>query len=145
MEQLSPAVGIAYLLGPLTNVHFSETAGKISIAAAGGDVERIIPMYITEALPRWFSALFLVTLLSAAMSTLSSQFHFGVRSLGIRLEDGVEIFRQTGPILWAYVDPALIGLPVAVLTTILVSAFTARFSQTHLNRCFAGGGRAAAS
>ncbi len=251
-------VGIAYIVGPLTNVHFQESIGKISIAAAGGDVERIIPMYVTQALPHWFGTLFLVTLLSAAMSTLSGQFHtigtsigrdlmdqtlgrtgrsggmriarlgmtlgivfsvwlglqlehklgktgteivargtslffglcasaflpmyagalwsraitragalagmiagvltsvfwmvfmqekistslllcqklFGVRSLGIKLEDGAEVIRHSGPVLWAYVDPALIGLPVAVIVTLLVSARTAKFSTSHLARCF---------
>ena len=251
-------VGVAYIVGPLTNVHFHELSGKIAIAAAGGDVERIIPMYVTEALPHWFSAIFLVTLLSAAMSTLSGQFHtigtalgrdlmdqslqqspklggmriarlgmvlgivfsvwlglqlerllgktgteivargtslffglcasaflpmyagalwsrgvtragalagmaagtltsvfwmvfmqekiatsltlcqklFGVRSLGIHLENGVEVFHRSGPVLWAYVDPALIGLPAAILATLLVSAFTAKLPAAHLQRCF---------
>jgi SSS family solute:Na+ symporter len=251
-------VGIAYIIGPLINVHFMETAKKIAIAAAEGDVERIIPMYVTQALPGWFGALFLVTLLSAAMSTLSGQFHtvgtalgrdlldqafnrsskvggmfitrlgmvlgilfsvwlgiqlekqlgktgteivargtslffglcasaflplyagalwsrsitragalagmaagtltslfwmlfmqekiatslvlcqkwFGVRSLGIRIEDGAEVFKHTGPILWAYVDPALVGLPAAVIATVIVSCFTRKFADSHLKRCF---------
>ncbi|MEI6846180.1 MAG: hypothetical protein WCK36_03940, partial [Candidatus Firestonebacteria bacterium] len=37
--------------------------------------DNIIPMYIAKAMPEWFTALFMVTLLAAAMSTLSSQFH----------------------------------------------------------------------
>jgi len=49
--------------------------GSISIKAAGGDVESIIPLYIKHGLPRWFGVLFMLTLLAAAMSTLSSQFH----------------------------------------------------------------------
>jgi SSS family solute:Na+ symporter len=251
-------VGIAYIVGPLTNVYTHMHGGKIAIAAAGGDVERIIPMYVTEALPAWFSALFLVTLLSAAMSTLSGQFHtigtslgrdlmdqslnrsprgggmriarlgmvlgilfsvwlglllesklgktgteivargtslffglcasaflpmyagalwirsitragalagmaagtltslfwmlfmqekiatsltvcqkwFGVRSLGIRIENGTEVFSHAGPIVWAYVDPSLIALPIAILTTLLVSRFSRPFGADHLARCF---------
>ncbi len=42
----------------------------------------IIPIYITSALPRWFGLVFLLTLLSAAMSTLSSQFHAVGTSIG---------------------------------------------------------------
>lgn len=40
-----------------------------------GNSDTIIPCYINSAFPKWFGVLFLMTLLSAAMSTLSSQFH----------------------------------------------------------------------
>ena len=40
-----------------------------------GNSDTIIPIFLNSAFPRWFSVLFLMTLLSAAMSTLSSQFH----------------------------------------------------------------------
>jgi SSS family solute:Na+ symporter len=46
-----------------------------SIVNAKGQADEIIPTYITAAMPRWFGLLFFMTLLSAAMSTLSSQFH----------------------------------------------------------------------
>ena len=48
---------------------------SISIVVAKGNDAQIIPTYITTAMPRWFSLLFMLTLLSAAMSTLSSQYH----------------------------------------------------------------------
>ncbi len=48
---------------------------SIAIVYAKGASDQIVPTYITSALPRWFSVVFLLTLLSAAMSTLSSQFH----------------------------------------------------------------------
>jgi solute:Na+ symporter, SSS family len=48
---------------------------SIAIVYAKGNDAQIIPMYITSAMPKWFGLLFLLTLLSAAMSTLSSQFH----------------------------------------------------------------------
>lgn len=67
--------GVAFVVGSLTNVYFFRTEGVISIAAAGGNSDTIIPLYISKALPGWFGVLFLLTLLSAAMSTLSSQFH----------------------------------------------------------------------
>jgi len=256
--------GVAFTVGALTNVHFWRSAGKVSIAAAAGDVERIIPMYIKGALPEWFGVLFMLTLLSAAMSTLSSQFHvmgtslgrdfleqgvrrlrgaggvmgtrvgvllgivvsvylgyelerlfgktgtaivargtaifmglcacaflpmyvgalwskgitragavagmlagavssvlwmlfvheqestalllckqwFGVRSLGIRMVQGaepgqmVEQFIRHGPMLWAYVDPLIIGLPLAALVTILVSRMTRKLPAEHVRMCF---------
>ncbi len=40
-----------------------------------GNSDTIIPRYVNSAFPKWFGVLFLMTLLSAAMSTLSSQFH----------------------------------------------------------------------
>ena len=55
---------------------------SISIVYAGGSADEIIPKYITLAMPKWFGLLFLLTLLSAAMSTLSSQFHTVGTSIG---------------------------------------------------------------
>ncbi|PLX99550.1 MAG: sodium:solute symporter [Desulfuromonas sp.] len=80
------AVGVPFIVGPLSNVYFysenPETAGKIALLAADKNVGRIIPMYISAAMPQWFTALFMITMLSAAMSTLSSQFHAMGTSLG---------------------------------------------------------------
>ncbi|MDD2455060.1 MAG: hypothetical protein PHE10_01885 [Kiritimatiellae bacterium] len=47
-----------------------------------GNSDTIIPRYINSAFPKWFSLLFMMTLLSAAMSTLSSQFHTMGTSIG---------------------------------------------------------------
>lgn len=81
--------GVAFIVGPLSNVFFfyhidPETKGKkIAIVAANKkNVAEIIPLYINHAMPQWFTAIFMVTLLSAAMSTLSSQFHAMGTSLG---------------------------------------------------------------
>ena len=76
--------GAAYMTGALSNVYFLEmTEHKdIALVAAGMDVERIIPLYISEAMPRWFGNIFLVTLLAAALSTASSQFHAMGSALG---------------------------------------------------------------
>ena len=48
---------------------------SISIVYAKGNSDQIIPTYISVAMPKWFGLVFLLTLLAAAMSTLSSQFH----------------------------------------------------------------------
>lgn len=55
---------------------------SISIVYAKGNAGQIIPRYITFAMPHWFGLLFLLTLLSAAMSTISSQFHTVGTSVG---------------------------------------------------------------
>ena len=67
--------GVAFVVGSLSNVWFFQNEGKIAIAAAAGNADNIIPLFISSALPSWFGAVFMVTLLAAAMSTLSSQFH----------------------------------------------------------------------
>jgi solute:Na+ symporter, SSS family len=80
------AVGVSFIIGPLSNVFFyyenPATQGQIALTAAGRNVDEIIPLYISQAMPQWFTALFMITLLSAAMSTLSSQFHAMGTSLG---------------------------------------------------------------
>jgi len=67
--------GVAFTVGALTNVYFYQTLGKISVEAAAGNVDAIIPIFINSALPEWFVVIFMITLLAAAMSTLSSLFH----------------------------------------------------------------------
>lgn len=74
--------GFVYIVGALTNVYFHEQVGQIAIDAAGGNSDRVVPLYIESAMPRWFVFLFMLTLLSAAMSTSSSQLHAIGTSLG---------------------------------------------------------------
>lgn len=73
--------GIAFMTGALSNVVFFKEFGKISIAMAGGNFDKIIPIYIDKIMPGWFSGLFLVAMFAAAMSTMSSQYHVGGTSL----------------------------------------------------------------
>jgi SSS family solute:Na+ symporter len=249
--------GVAFIVGALSNIYFHDTTGNVAIVAAKNDVEAIIPMYLQGAMPGWFSILFMLTLISAAMSTLSSQFHvmgtslgrdlveesighkkggggilatrigvltgilisvalsyimeakfgktgtaivargtaiffglcacsflpmyvgalwskaitkagaiagmlsglfaslfwilfvqekpseallvceklFGTRSLAISLVDGKEVFAHTGPMVWAFVDPLIIGLPIALVATVVVSLFTKKYDAQHLDRC----------
>jgi len=77
-------VGVIYHIGPLTNLYFWKTEGTISamIPAIKGDIDKIIPYFINSAMPIWFSAVFMLCLLSAGMSTLSSQFHTMGAALG---------------------------------------------------------------
>jgi len=77
-------IGTCYVVGPLSNLYFvgNPDFGKISIAAAAGNVNEIMPLYIGNAMPHWFVVLFLMTLFAAAMSTVSSQFHTMGTSIG---------------------------------------------------------------
>lgn len=81
--------GSAYMTGALSNVFFmhpeiglSSRAPQLAIEAAGGNPDLIIPMFIKEALPPVVLYIFSLTMLSAAMSTLSSLFHVAGSSLG---------------------------------------------------------------
>ena len=82
-------VGAAYTVGALSNVFFyapdKGIAGNVqllAIEAAKGNPDLIIPMFIREALPSLVLYLFSLTMLSAAMSTMSSLFHVTGSSLG---------------------------------------------------------------
>ena len=67
--------GVAFTVGALTNVYFYQQTGKLAIDAAGGNVDAIMPAYINMAMPDIFVIIFMLTLLSAAMSTLSGLYH----------------------------------------------------------------------
>jgi SSS family solute:Na+ symporter len=67
--------GVAFIVGALANALFYESTGKIAIVASEGITDKIIPMFIKTYMPPWFSAIFLISMLAAAMSTLSSMFH----------------------------------------------------------------------
>ena len=67
-------VGSIYHVGPLSNLFFLKTEGGVATEVVG-DIDKIIPYFIDKAMPQWFSAIFMLCILSASMSTLSSQFH----------------------------------------------------------------------
>ncbi len=83
-------VGSAYMVGALSNVFFYRSgagiadaiSGKLAIEAAGGNPDLIIPLFIRQALPPVILYIFSLTLLSAAMSTLSSLFHVTGSAIG---------------------------------------------------------------
>jgi SSS family solute:Na+ symporter len=67
--------GIVFIVGSLTNAWYYEfNEGKNALQSAGS-IGKVIPHFINTAMPKWFSFIFLFALISAAMSTLSSQFH----------------------------------------------------------------------
>jgi SSS family solute:Na+ symporter len=79
---------VAYAVGALTNVYFHTMYTEMPVQAVQGNLDKIIPLYIDRFYPPWFVALFLVSLMSAAMSAGSSQFH----ALGTSLSR--DIFEQ---------------------------------------------------
>lgn len=67
--------GTAFIVGPLSNLYFYQTQGQISIQVAQGNIDRIVPIFVASIMPNWFLYFFMLTLLSAAISTLSSLLH----------------------------------------------------------------------
>ncbi|HON08801.1 MAG TPA: sodium:solute symporter family protein, partial [Verrucomicrobiota bacterium] len=91
-------------------------ARSISIVVAKGNDAQIIPTYITMVMPKWYSLLFMLTLLAAAMSTLSSQYHTIGTAVG---RDVIETLssnpnKSSSTVLVVRVA-ILIGLIIAVL------------------------------
>lgn len=107
--------GTAFIVGALSNVYFFDTLGKIAIQVAGGNADSIIPAFIAAALPIWFAYLFMITLLSAAMSTLSAQFHVQGTALGRDIFETVS--GKTGG---ASVLVARAGITVAVIVAVIL-------------------------
>ena len=79
----------AYIVGSLSNVYFYQNFGQIAIDYVGGNMDSIIPTFISTALPEWFVYIFLLSLLAAAMSTLSSQYHTQGTALGHDIVDAI--------------------------------------------------------
>lgn len=67
-------VGAIYHAGALSNIFFYQTEGKVATEVVH-DIDKIIPYFIDKSMPSWFSALFMLCILSASMSTMSALFH----------------------------------------------------------------------
>ena len=107
--------GVAFLTGALSNAVFYKEFGKISIVMAGGNFDKIIPLYINKIMPGWFSGLFLVAMFAAAMSTMSSQYHVGGTSLARDfLEQHVKISGSGSSL-----KLNRLGVTIAVLATLV--------------------------
>ena len=107
--------GIAFIVGALSNAYFYKETGQIAIAVAKGNSDSIIPLFINSAMPSWFVYVFMITLLSAAMSTLSSQFHAMGTSIGRDFFEKIFVSKKINSIL-----VTKIGIIVAILLSIII-------------------------
>jgi solute:Na+ symporter, SSS family len=79
---------VPYTVGALSNVYFMQHNGKLALDMTvsekypKGNADSIIPLFINSVMPEWFIYIFMLSLLSAAMSTLSSQIHTQGTALG---------------------------------------------------------------
>jgi SSS family solute:Na+ symporter len=111
--------GVAFVVGALSNVYFLNDPrfSKIAMDVAGGNVDKIIPLYINSAMPVWFVYVFMLTLLSAAMSTSSSQFHTMGTAIG---RDVFEKVLMKGKGSQNTVLITRIGILIGVLVTVVL-------------------------
>ncbi len=105
----------AYLVGALSNLYFYQHAGLTAVQASGGNLDTVIPTFIAAAMPLWFAYLFMITLLSAAMSTLSAQFHVQGTALGRDIYETIS--GKTGG---SSVLVARAGIVVAVIIAVIL-------------------------
>jgi solute:Na+ symporter, SSS family len=107
--------GTAFVVGSLSNLYFFDTVGKLAIQVAGGNADKIIPAFIGTAMPLWFAYLFMITLLSAAMSTLSAQVHVQGTALGRDIYE--TLTKKTGA---SSVMIARAGIAIAVVVAVIL-------------------------
>ncbi len=67
--------GFIFIVGALANAWYFEFNGGKNALQSAGTIGKVIPHFINASMPKWFAFIFLFALISAAMSTLSSQFH----------------------------------------------------------------------
>ncbi len=106
--------GVAFVVGALSNVLFFNESGMISVAAAGG-TDNIIPMFLNTFTSPWFVTLFLVMMMAAGMSTISSQFH----TMGTAV--GRDIFTQKTDDHNKGLMVSRIGVLIAIIVTVILS------------------------
>ncbi len=108
--------GVAFIVGALSNVFFFEETGKIAVVFSGG-TDSIIPNFLENYMPSWYVTIFLVVLLAAGMSTISSQLHAVGTAISRDLVNTEKMEDQKAMLI------SRIGVLVAILMT-LVLAYT---------------------
>ncbi|MFB3764552.1 MAG: sodium:solute symporter [Methanotrichaceae archaeon] len=127
--------GVAYIVGSLSNVFFMQTQGKIAIAAAGGNADSIMPIYINAAMPDWFVYIFMLTLLAAAMSTSSSQFHVQGIALGRDVYETLTGKKGKSSVLISRIAITLAVIIAVILGYILPGNIIARGTAIFFGLC----------
>lgn len=115
--------GAAFIVGALSNVLFFEKYGNVAVAQAGVS-DKIIPTLITDFLPSWFGTLFMLALLAAALSTLTSLFHAIGASFGRDFIEKTLGFKKNTVLI------TRIGVVIAILITAALAYVAKRVEGT---------------
>jgi SSS family solute:Na+ symporter len=118
--------GVAFIVGSLSNVMFFQdpNVGKIAFLAADKNVGNIIPMYIKNYMPAWLGSIIVVTLLAAAMSTVSSQIHAMGTAAGRDLYENLSDSETGGP-------RSILATRLGIVATLLFSFVLAYVLPIH--------------
>lgn len=108
----------AYIVGSLSNVYFFDKLGKIAVDVVGGNIDSIIPTFITMALPEWFVYIFLLSLIAAAMSTISSQLHTQGTAFGV---DIYGTLRNKSKQKLDQVTISRVGILIAIVLALIIA------------------------
>ncbi len=124
-----------------TGASFELAGGRSSaVTYVKGDADKIIPAFISAALPHWFGVVFFLALLAAAMSTLSSQFHTMGTSAGRDLYERIgDKGRAREPSILVMRLAIVVGLLIAVTISYMVRQeyIIARFTAIFFGLCAA--------
>ena len=124
--------GAAYTVGPLTNPLLLETKGTTAWAPCpNANSDLIMPTFINQAMPELFVVVFMLVLLSAAMSTLSAILHTMGTTAGYDLWRYVRKWREGTKTLS---PPSLKANRVGTLF-MLVLSFGFALSMTRASSC----------
>ncbi|KAB7707045.1 sodium/solute symporter [Bacillus aerolatus] len=107
--------GAAFMIGPISNLYFQDKVGQLSIEAAKGNVDLVIPTFINHLMPDWFVYLFTLTLLSAAISTISSLIHLQGSAFG------QDILKSFGVKNLFGMDASRIGVLIGIVAAVILS------------------------
>ena len=137
--------GVAFTVGALTNVYFSlpENGGKLALASTvsdqypKGNSDSIIPIFINKAMPEWFVYVFMLTLLAAAMSTLSSQFHTQGTAIGRDIYETMTGRKGKQTVLVTRIGIILSIVIAVILGYILPDSIIARGTSVFFGLCTA--------
>ncbi|MDR2943965.1 MAG: sodium:solute symporter family protein [Methanosarcinales archaeon] len=128
--------GVAYIVGALSNVYFFNETGKVALEAAGGNVDSNMPAYINSAMPDIFIMVFLLSLLSAAMSTAASQIHTMGTSVGYDLiRNGLFKGNSSKTILFTRIGMVLTVIASVILAFELPPGIIARATSVFMGIC----------
>ena len=128
--------GVAYIVGSLSNVYFFNEFGQIALEVAGGNIDSIIPAYINGAMPELFIIIFLLSLLSAAMSTAASQVHTMGTSVGYDLiQQGILKGKSSKTILFTRIGMVITVIASVILAFVLPGSIIARATSVFMGIC----------
>ncbi|MCL6611395.1 MAG: sodium:solute symporter family protein [Peptococcaceae bacterium] len=128
--------GTAFMVGPLTNVYFHQALGKISIVVAKGNTDLIIPTYINSVMPPAYIYLFMVTLLSACITTVNGLVH--VQSVAFSRDLLATWNVKVNPLLLSRVGVAIGAVGAIFMAYILPISVIARATAFWFGICAAG-------